>query len=65
MTRRVQAPETHRRKPSAAKPRSDADRISLKPLSYEEAVRGLFSIKPDADEVDTGDRGKDDDGEDG
>lgn len=53
MTRRVQAPETHRRKRAAARPRRDADRVSLKPLSYEEAVRGLFAVKPDTDSVDS------------
>jgi len=64
MTRRVQAPETHRRKPSAAKPRLDTERVSLKPLTYEEAVRGLFSLKPDPDETDPEEREEADHAED-
>jgi hypothetical protein len=52
MTRRIQAPEARRRRKTAAGPRPDADRLSLKPLTYEQAVRGLFAVKPDSGEAD-------------
>ncbi len=38
---------TRRRPTAVAKGRGSKDeRVSLKPLTYEEAVRGLFSVKP-------------------
>jgi hypothetical protein len=49
MTRRVQTPETHRHT-RAARPRPDEERVTLAPLTYEQAVRGLFSVKPDEDD---------------
>jgi hypothetical protein len=38
---------------------SEDERVSLKPLTYEEAVRGLFAIKPD--EENEANEGVDDD----
>lgn len=55
-----------RRSETAAKRRASQDeRVSLKPLTYEEAVGGLFSVKPDPSDVETKDGGEGDDGEDG
>jgi len=45
MARRTAPPKADRRV-AAAEPRPDAERLSLKPLTYEEAVKGLFSVKP-------------------
>ncbi len=64
MTRRPDTPVTHRRKKATAESRPDTERVSLKPLTYTEAVRGLFAVKPGPD-VETKDREEGGDGEDG
>jgi hypothetical protein len=46
MTRRARPAAAPRRRSSAARPRPDADRVSLRPLTYPEAVKGLFAVKP-------------------
>ncbi len=59
-------PMTRRRPDTVAKKRNDPERITLAPLTFAQAVRGLFSVKPPPGDVDTENREEgDDDGEDG
>ena len=52
MPRRARPPAVKRHRTAAVGPRPDANRIALRPLSYQDAARGLFSVKPKGDEAD-------------
>ncbi len=48
MSRRPRTPLANRHTAAATSSRPDGDRVSLKPLTYREAVRKLFAVKAPA-----------------
>ncbi len=52
MPRRAGAPETHRHR-AAVRPRRTDEPVSLHPLGFDQALRGLLAVKPERKSADT------------